>query len=269
MNQMKKLISMLDDDVYEILWKSEHTKEYLNDFMNAFFNVIGSSSVKEFEILENDLFASHDDELKKRIHLTFIYEQKRYYYEIKISNSKDMNKYFDFTLIPFANYCWKNTESDIHVGQIILNFNEEDIEEPISYHVIKNEELDDNGVEIHVISLPLLKSILKDKSLLELNRFERWILLFSAENTLEVQGIVQNFPIMKTFFYIWKQESKRILLERNNATDELRLNYLLEEMKDKTKVEIAQQLLKQKCPVPMIMKATGLSYDEIQSLNDL
>ena len=259
---------MLEEPIYSFLWKSVHTKDYLIDFLNAYFHFNDHTTITNLEFIDSSLF-TNDMEIQKRIHITFMRGEERYYYEIKFVNEAEASVYFDFSLLPFANYCWNVGALKQHIGQFVLNFKDTGTVDPIQYFMMKNDTIDDDGIEVHILSLSLLSKILSDKSPLELNRFERWILLFSATSSSEVKDVVKPYPIMRTFLYLWSQESKRVLICENNQSDEKRNAYLFEEACENKTLQIAIQLLQEHCSLETIQNVTGLSISEIVSLQEM
>lgn len=267
--QYHNLISVLDKELYPLLWKNSNTVRYLIDFLNAYFWFHGKNRITSLSILSAKEFTKNSD-VKKRIHVHFKQEKKEYFYEIKFSNDIRDEKQFDPSFFDFANYYWyqKEEENNYKIGQIILNFKEGLRKNPIVHYYLKNEQLEPmkDTFDIHILYVSSLKRILKTKSYDELNLFERWILLLQCKTVEEAKQLCIGEKYMLEFLSIWNYHSRRIQYKRLSNSPNDTLHYLLEKNSLAIKRKIARNLLLAGCSVSFVEKVIELKLTEIEKI---
>lgn len=263
MVQKRQLLPIFQKEVYGTIWKGHHTKEYLLDFLNSYFHFSGEQKIKDIEIINAKQF-TNDKEIRKRIHVTFEYLGDHYYYEIRL-NEEEHPIGFDYQFLEFVRYVNREQLEHKIMGQIILEFQMEHIGSPIDHYYFRNDHLEllEDSFDIHIIYLQTLKKILNQKALEELNRFERWILIFMVEDFEYGKKICDGYTPMLTFLHLWYQTSRRIL-ERDIAFDEEKsVAYLIEEKDQNIRLEIARKLLLDGSTIEFVAKMTGLPISTI------
>lgn len=266
MVQKKQLLPILQEEIYGTLFKSHHTKEYILDFLNSYFHFSGQQKIKDIKIINPKQFTSQK-EVKKRLHVTFEYLEHHYYYEIKLSDEID-SKRFDYQFLDFVRYVNREQLPHKIIGQMILEFKVEHIGSPIDHYYFRNDHLEllEDSFDIHIIYLPTLKNILDKKSLEELNRFERWIMILTTDDFLFGKQVADGYTPMLSFLHVWYQTSRR-LIEANIAQSEKKtMEYLIDEKEQSIRIEIARKLLLDNMSIEFITKATNLPISTVIDL---
>lgn len=266
MIQKKQLLPILNEEIYGTLWKSHHTKEYILDFLNCYFHFSGEDKIRDIEIINPKQF-TNQKEVKKRIHVTFEYLEHRYYYEIKLSDELHKER-FDYQFLDFVRYVTRAELPHKVIGQIILEFRIEHTGSPIDHYYFRNDHLEllEDSFDIHVIYLPTLKHILDTKCLEELNRFERWIMIFMTDDFRYGKKIADGYTPMLSFLHVWNQTSRRMLEENIAVSEEKTIEYLVEEKERNTRMQIAKKLLLDDMSIELITKVTGLPISTVIEL---
>lgn len=261
MNQEKQFVSLLDPRISKVMWRGSHTLEYLRSFLCSYFKEKEKINVEEFEILNEEEIGTN---YTQGIHISFSNHHEKYYYEVKFTDEKNVSKYFDFTFLKFAKYCWSLHLSNIHIGQIMIDFQNKELTQPIFSYTMKNNQIkEDEGIEIHVLSIPMLSKIIQSRKKAKHTLFEQWVLLFAQ--SLDEEELEEN-EVLKLFHYLWHQESNKILLEEFNKSEQLQLSFILSHLEGKPIEEKALYLLKLEFSKKQICKATGLSIQDLEKL---
>ncbi len=265
MLQNKPLIDLFHNELYPILWKSHHTKDYIIDFLNAYFHFSGSSRICDLEIINPKLF-TNCSRIKKRIHVMFHYRHTVYYYEIKLTNQ--VEEEFDASFLSFAQYCYQKGDTEVCIGQIILQFDASYQGAPISHYYFRNDQLQrlEKGMDIHLIAVIPLRDIIKQKSSHELNQFERWMMLLTCTKFEEGKVFAHQDPPMLTFLHIWQQNSRRIYEQRLAQNKEQTTEFLLEQKKQEIKYGIARKLLEGGSSIEFVVQTTELPISTVIAL---
>lgn len=265
----QKLISIMDQKLYQLLFNSSNTEVYLTDFLNAYFHFHGENRIDRVIILESEEFIKKFDS-DNRLFIYFIQANKKYYYEIKFSKKTNNEEYFDDTFILFTKYCFsKNKDGKPYlIGKIILNMKKKLEKTPIIHYSLQNKMLDSfsENLDIHILFLSTLKKILETKSYYELNLFERWILLLQANTIEEGRKICMKQDCMNLFLKSWIYNSKRLQYENLKSFKEEINFYLLEKKELEVKRKIAIRLLKAGCTISFVVQITDLSQEDILNL---
>lgn len=263
MVQKKQLLPILKEEIYGTLWKSHHTKEYILDFLNSYFHFSGDHKIRDIEIINPKQF-TNKKEVKRRIHVTFDYLEHHYYYEIKLSE-EESGKHFDYSFLDFVHYVNREALSHKVIGQIILEFQIEHTGSPIDHYYFRNDHLEllEDSFDIHIIYLPTLKNILDKKSLEELNRFERWVMIFMTSDFSYGKLVADGYTPMLSFLHVWKQTSRRLIEEDIALNEEKTIEYLVHEKEQNTRLEIAKKLLLDNVSIEIVAKTTGLSISTV------
>lgn len=267
--QYQKLLSIMDKEVYPLLWKSSYTEEFLIDFLNAYFGFTGEKRISSVTILAAKEFTK-DSDVKKRIHFSFSVEDKMYYYEMKLTDKPEDGRCFDFSFLSFAKYCWNQIQdkTKVRIGQIILNFHPAVLDHPIDNYFFRNNHLEslEDGLDIHIINLYAMNRILKTKSYVELNLLERWIGLLLCESVAEAKKICMEYQTLNNFLKIWNYHSKRIQYKRLSFSSDDTLSYLLEKKSLEIKRKIALKLLKSGSTSSFVAQVTDLDIHDVLEL---
>lgn len=265
MLQSKPLIDLFHDELYPILWKSHHTKDYIIDFLNAYFHFSGSSRIGDLEIINPKLF-TNSSRIKKRIHVMFRYQHTSYYYEIKLTNHTE--EQFDASFLSFSQYCYQKKDSEVCIGQIILQFDPSYQGAPISHYYFRNDQLQrlEKGMDIHLIGITPLQDIIKQKSPQELNQFERWIMLFTCTRFEDGKILAYQDTPMLTFLHVWQQNSRRIYEQKLAQDEEQTTEFLLEQKKQEIKYGIARRLLESGSSIELVVQTTELPISTVIAL---
>lgn len=267
MVQKKQLLPILQEEIYGTLWKSHHTKEYILDFLNSYFHFSGEDKIQDIDILNPKHF-TNKKEVKKCIHVTFEYLKHHYYYEIKLS-SETTKRRFDYQFLDFVRYVNREKLPHKVIGQIILEFQIEHTGSPIDHYSFRNDHLEllEDGFDIHIIYLPTLKTILDKKSLEELSRFERWIMIFTTDDFLFGKQVSDGYTPMLSFLHVWYQTSRNLLETKMINNDEKTTEYLVKEKEYHTRLEIAKKLLLDHMSIEFVIEVTELPISTIIELH--
>lgn len=261
MNQKNQFVSLLDPRIDQVMWKGNYALEYLESFLSSYFKEKGMPEIEEFEILNEESIGTNETQ---GIHISFTSDHEKYYYEVKFTDEKNASKYFDFTFLHFAKYCWSLHLSDIHIGQIIVDFQKKESSQPIFCYTMKNNQMkEDEGIEIHVLSIPMLRKISCLKESCHRTLFDQWILLLSQDFYEEE---LEKNEVLKLFYCLWHQESNKIWIDEFNKSEKLQLSFILSHLEGKTPEEIARSLLNLEFSKKQICEATGLSIQEIENI---
>ena len=169
-------------------------------------------------------------------------------------------------VIFITNYNFLNRNSYHSVGRMKFDKTLKDEYVNMGYEI--EDEVASKYIEVHYIELPKFKK----KELSKFTKLDQWMCIFTQNKEGIMLAEKENKEIKRainTLDFLSKDPKER---ERHNSIVMAEYNRLVsehnffEDGKKEGKIEIAKKMFKEKLPIGMIEKLTGLSKEEIEKL---
>ncbi len=277
-----RYLNPTNDVAFKKLFGTENHKPLLISFLNAVLNLEGSHKIKEIEFLPQeqiplikegkstilDVKCTNENNVQYVVEMQnqsipeFLKRTQFYAAHSYVSQADKGSSYLDLkpvVLLTIANY--------------ILFPSKEDV---ISYHKTldeKTNEHDLNEISYAFIELEKFKKTEKDLASLQ----DKWVYFFKNwKNSKDIPFTVKEKELIEAYHsmeeFNWTKGEREAYFNADLAhTDEVSARQKKweeghKEGEKKKSLQIAQSMLKENLPIDQISKFTGLSVEEIKSL---
>ncbi len=283
--QSNDIIPMVSDTMFHIMLGSEKNKKFLCYFLSLVLKRNYQEIYDNIKFIKNEIDNDNYYDAKKTLDLIIKLDGKLYNIEMN-------NLYRKESLERNIDYAGELYKSDrkrgrnyhyMYVFQINMNnFTFSDRKEVKDIFMLRNEsgEILTDKIKIMHIYLPKIREKYYNKE--KLDELEKLLLVFNSTKDSELEEIIGDSDIMKEY----KEEAQRVSHDYEVIglyDKELEDKYLKDAIYDdgmekgmeqgmqegsrKEKISIAKSLLQNNVSIDIIMNSTGLSKEEIESLN--
>ncbi|TGE36058.1 Rpn family recombination-promoting nuclease/putative transposase [Desulfosporosinus fructosivorans] len=297
---MKELINLKIDYAFKLIFGKEGNEAILIAFLNAALQLPQKSRIEGITIMNSELNKEYHDDKKSILDVRAVtIEGMQINIEIQLSNQYDIEKRSLFYWAEMYSrqmregMAYKELAKAVTINILDFNYLNQTKNYHSVFHLYEDEERFQltEALEMHFMELPKLVSKWRRREVSPWeNGLVRWLLLLEGSENQEIlrtlEEIAMQDPVLHQAIAAWEKSSddpnvreeyfarrKAVLDEKAAVREaELRLREAIQkgmaEGRAEGKAEVAKNLLDLGMEISKVVKATGMTEDEVKGLKD-
>jgi len=265
-------IPIVSDVMFHAMLNNESRKKYVAYLLSLIINKSMDYIMKNITFSKSELDKDNYHQSKKTVDLVCKIDDDIYNIELNNTTTiESLERNIAYAIDLYKSKMYRGSKYDYRKTlQInICNFSFEGHEKTMDEFYLRNEEGEilTEKVQIIYIYLPKIRRKYYNKD--SLSELEKLLIVFNEQETKELKKIMEGNKIMEEYHKEAKEasiEERVIGLYDKELYDEMMEYHKLRHAKEEGKIEIAKNLLKMKMSLKDIVRATGLTIEELKEL---